>query len=92
MLDGLGGGDQSGIEDLFVVDFACNIVGLFDNAINSGARDASNIHSYEFEDALEASNMSLRLFEVGLEARPKIGISVALSTMVGSAFKIWFSA
>jgi hypothetical protein len=41
MFDGLRSGDQCGVEDIFIVDFAGNVVRFFDNAIYGRAIDTT---------------------------------------------------
>ena len=74
MLHGLRGGDQRCVEHLLVFDFANDLVGFFQNAVDGRAIDRFGLHAVHLEDLLDALDMSLGFLKVLLEALTKRGI------------------
>ena len=90
MLDCLCGGDERGIENGFVLDFAGNVLGFFDNAVNRRAINALRLLADQVEYLFQPFNVVLAFAQVGLKALSCA--LLALSIISGSDFTICFSA
>ena len=67
MLDGLRGSNERGIENGFVLDFADNVLGFFDDTVNRWAIDALRFLADQLEHLLQSFDVVLALAEVSLK-------------------------
>ena len=91
VLDGLSGPDNRSIQNLFIGDFACQLVGLADQAVNRRTFQALRLFPQLLKDLIETRDLVLGLLEMVLQALDRSRL-VALSISFGSDFTIWFSA
>jgi hypothetical protein len=67
VLDGVSCGDQGCIENLLVVDFACDLAGFFQNSVDGGAVDALYFDAVHLEHLFKTDDLAFGLREVRLE-------------------------
>ena len=91
VLDGLGVGDDSGIEHRLVFDFARRLIGLLDDAVDRWTLRSARLLAELLEGLLKALDLLVGFLKMGFSPATRSRL-VAFSIIFGSDLRICCSA